>query len=135
MDEALKPASYPSPTHVPDTEELLAELWEARIVNPYASADRIRQHVLERCKDWEVSIKRVKKIMKDHSYLHTIPLIVPGSSQGGEQSDSIDSVDSALQKSMDKESLQLLLYELTKRENKFLDYVHDEAATMWMPTR
>lgn len=135
MDEALKPASYPSPTHVPETDELLAELWEARIVNPYASADRIRQYVLERCRDWEVSIKRVKKIMKDHPYLHTIPLVVPGGVQGEGQGDSMDSMDLAFQKSMDKESLQLLLYELTKRENKFLDYVHEEAATMWMPTR
>jgi hypothetical protein len=117
---------------IPDSEELFAELWEARMVNPYASAERIRQYVLDRCKDWEVSLKRVKKMMKDYPYLHTIPLGISATVQDDEQGEG---VEVALQRTMEKEALRLLLYELTRRENNFLDYVHDEAARMWMPTR
>ena len=132
MSEALQPASYPSPTIIPESDELLAELWEARMVNPYYSAERIRQYVLERCKNWEVSIKRVKKMIKDHPYLHTIPLVIPDGLSDDEHGEG---VEIALQRTMDKDALRLLLYELTNRENTFLDYVHDEAARMWMPTR
>jgi len=132
MSDALKPAGYPSPTVIPEQEELFAELWEARMLYPYSSAERIRQYVLERCRDWEVSLKRVKKMMKDHPYLQTIPL---GMHQGVSDDEHGEGVDVTLQRTMDKDALRLLLYELTKRENTFLDYVHDEAARMWMPTR
>jgi hypothetical protein len=132
MEEALTSASSSSPTMIPDSDELFAELWDARMVNPYASAERIRQYVLDRCKDWEVSLKRVKKMMKDHPYLHTIPLTIPANVLDEEQGEG---VEIALQRTMDKEALRLLLYELTKRENTFLDYVHDETARMWAPTR
>ncbi|KAG9053450.1 hypothetical protein FS842_008184 [Serendipita sp. 407] len=117
---------------VPLTDELFAELWEARIVYPYASAERIRLYILERCTHWEVSLKRIKKLMKDHPYLQTIPLTVSDLVKDVEQGEG---VEIALQRTMDKESLRLLLFELTNRENTFLDYVHDEAARMWMPTR
>lgn len=117
---------------IPEHDELLAELWDARMVNPYASAERIRQYVLDRCKDWEVSLKRVKKMMKDYPYLHTIPLTLPDNVLDDEQGEG---VEITLQRTMNKEALRLLLYELTKRENTFLDYVHDEAARMWTPTR
>ena len=132
MAEALKPANFPSPNIVPDSDELFAELWDARMLYPYASAERIRQYILERCREWEVSLKRVKKMIKDHPHLQTIPLgpCGPMSDDGHDQL-----VEVPLQRTMDKEALRVLLYELTKRENTFLDYVHDEAARMWMPTR
>lgn len=132
MAEALRPASFPSPNIVPDSDELFAELWEARMLYPYASAERLRQYILERCREWEVSLKRVKKMIKDHPYLQTIPL---GSSSPASDDGHDQPVEVALQRTMDKEALRVLLYELTKRENTFLDYVHDEAARMWMPTR
>jgi hypothetical protein len=132
MSEALKPAVYSSPTIIPEQDELFAEVWEARMVNPYYSAERIRQYVLERCRDWGVSLSRVKKMMKDHPYLRTIPLVI---TEGLSDDEHGEGVEVALQRTMDKDALRLLLYELTKRENTFLDYVHDEAARMWMPTR
>lgn len=131
MEETRSTFSCSSPTIIPESEELLAELWDARMVNPYASAERIRQYVLGRCKGWEVSLKRVKKMMKDYPYLHTIPLgisTIPDDEHG-------EGMEMTLQRTMDKEALRLLLYELTMRENTFLNYVPDDSARMWMPTR
>lgn len=135
MSDALLSPSFASPTIIPESDELFAELWEARMVNPYYSAERIRQYVLERCKNWEVSLKRVKKMIKDHPYLHTIPLTLTDGGGLSEDDEHGEGVEIALLRTMDKDALRLLLYELSNRENTFLDYVHDEAARMWMPTR
>lgn len=132
MSQAHTSTSLASPTIVPGSEELLAELWEARIVHPYASAERIRQYILERCRNWEISLKRVKKIIKDYPYLHTIPLAV---SEGITDEGRGNSVSMAASRTMRKEALQLLLLEFTIRENVFLNHVHEEAAQMWHPTR